>query len=181
MKNEILKAFKFRIYPDKEKQDKLNQTFGCVRVLWNQLVQNFDSYGTENYKEKFSEKEIKQNPVLFFLSDVSAAALQQKRMDFSETTIQFFNKKRKVKIGRMKFKSKRNKQSYRLPNQKFSLNQETKTIRLEKIGHVPVKLDRTIPADADYRSVTVSKTPTGKFYVSILAKIDADCSASLRQ
>lgn len=174
MKNETLKAFKFRIYPDKEQQDMLNQTFGCVRVLWNQLVQNFDSYGTESYKEKFSEKEIKQNPDLFFLSDVSAAALQQKRMDFNETKSQFFNKKRKVKIGRMKFKSKRNKQSYRLPNQKFSLNQENKTIRLEKIGHVPVVLDRTIPSDVDYRSATVSKTPTGKFYVSILVKINVD-------
>lgn len=174
MKNEILKAFKFRIYPDKEQQDKLNQTFGCVRLIWNQLVQNFNSYGTPEYQEKFSEKEIKQNPDLFFLKDVSAAALQQKRIDFSETKNQFFNSKRKTKLGRMKFKSKRNRQSYRLPNQKFSLNQENKTIRLEKIGYVPVVLDRIVPVDADYRSVTVSKTPTGKFFVSILAKINTD-------
>ena len=86
MTNEILKAYKFRIYPDKEQQSKLNQTFGCVRVLWNNLVANFNSYGTDQYQEKYSEKEIKSNPDLFFLKDVSAASLQQKRMDFDETS-----------------------------------------------------------------------------------------------
>lgn len=173
--SEIHKAYKFRIYPDQEQQTKLNQTFGCVRVLWNHLVANFNSYGTDQYQEKYSEKEIKSDPDLFFLKDVSAASLQQKRMDFDETKKQFFNKNRKLKLGRMKFKKKKsNKQSYRLPNQKFKLDQETKTIRLEKIGFVPVVLDRQLPEDVDYRSVTVSKTPTGKYFVSILVKINVD-------
>jgi putative transposase len=166
--SEILKAYKFRIYPDKEQQTKLNQTFGCVRVLWNHLVANFNSYGTEEYQEKYSEKEIKSNPDLFFLKDVSAASLQQKRMDFNETKSQFFNKTRKVKLGRMKFKKKSNKQSYRLPNQKFKLDQDNSLIQLEKIGKVKVVLDRKIKGD--FRSVTVSKTPTNKYYVSILVK-----------
>lgn len=108
LNNEILKAYKFRIYPDNEQQTKLNQTFGCVRVLWNHLVANFNSYGTDQYQEKYTEKEIKSNPDLFFLKDVSAASLQQKRMDFDETKSQFFNPKRKVRLGRMKFKKKTN-------------------------------------------------------------------------
>lgn len=96
-------------------------------------------------------------------------------MDFDGTKSQFFNKKRKVKLGRMKFKKKNvSRESYRLPNQKFRLDQENKNIRLEKIGYVPVVLDRIIPADADFRSVTVSKTPTGKYFVSVLVKLNAD-------
>jgi len=166
--SEILKAYKFRIYPDQEQQTKLNQTFGCVRVLWNHLVANFNAYGTEEYQEKYSEKEIKANPDLFFLKDVSAASLQQKRRDFNETKSQFFNQKRKVKLGRMKFKKKSNKQSYRLPNQKFKLDRDNSLIQLEKIGKVKVVLDRKI--EGDFRSVTVSKTPTNKYYVSILVK-----------
>lgn len=172
--NEILKAYKFRIYPNQEQQTKLNQTFGCVRVLWNQLVSNFNSYGSEQYKDRYSEKEIKQNPDLFFLKDVSAASLQQKRMDFVETKNQFFNKTRKVKLGRMKFKKKSNKQSYRLPNQKFKLDQANSLIQLEKIGKVKVVLDRQLPSDVDYRSVTISKTPTNKYYVSILVKTNTN-------
>lgn len=170
--SEILKAYKFRIYPDQEQQTKLNQTFGCVRVLWNHLVANFNAYGTDQYQEKYSEKEIKSNPDLFFLKEVSAASLQQKRMDFNETKSQFFNPKRKVKLGRMRFKKKSNKQSYRLPNQKFKLDQDNSLIQLEKIGKVKVVLDRKI--EGDFRSVTVSKTPTNKYYVSILVKTNAN-------
>ena len=155
--NEVIKAYKYRIYPTHDQQEKLNQTFGCVRVVWNQLVDNFNSYGSTTFDPKMNEKTIKEDGRFPWLKDVSAAALQQKRIDFSEAKSQFFNSKRKVRLGRMKFKKKTNKQSYRLPNQKFKLDQETKTIRLEKIGFVPVVLDRVIPTDADYRSVTVSK------------------------
>lgn len=173
MKHEILKAYKFRLYPTTEQEIMLAKTFGCVRFVWNALVANFNAYGTDDFIERFSEKQIKESNE--FLSSVSAAALQQKRMDFTETTKQFFNKKRKVKLGRIKFKKKNvSRESYRLTNQKFKLDQENKTIRLEKIGEVPVVLDRQLPDDVDYRSVTISKTPTGKYFVSILVKINVD-------
>lgn len=174
MMNEVLKSYKYRIYPKPEQQEKLNQTFGCVRVVWNQLVENFNSHGTATFNDKMSEKTIKEDGRFPWLKDVSAAALQQKRMDFSETKSQFFNKNRKTKLGRMSFKKKHGRQSYRLPNQKFIFYQEDKVIRLEKIGHIPVVIDKSIPLDSDYRSVTVSKTASGKFFVSILVKINVN-------
>ena len=54
--------------------------------------------------------------------------------------------------------------------QKFKLDQEKSLVRLEKIGWVKVIVDREIPEGADFRSITVSKTPTGKYFVSILVK-----------
>jgi putative transposase len=170
--NEILKAYKVRLYPNPDQAVALNKTFGCVRVLWNHLVANFNSYGTDQYVEKFSEKEIKQNPDLFFLSEVSAASLQQKRMDFAETKSQYFNSKRKTRIGRMQFKKKTNKQSYRLPNQKFKVFVDDGLIQLEKVGKVKAVFDR--PISGDLRSVTVSKTPSGKYFASILVKTNVD-------
>jgi putative transposase len=83
---------------------------------------------------------------------------------------QFFNKKRKVKLGRPSFKKKSNRQSFRLPKLKFKLNQKEKIVRIEKIGWIKIALDRTIPDDADFRNITVSKTPTGNYFVSILVK-----------
>lgn len=166
--SEILRAYKVRIYPSHEQMISLNKTFGCVRVLWNQLVANFNSYGTDEYLDKLSEKEIKLKPELSFLKDVSAASLQQKRIDFVETKSQYFNKTRKTRIGRMQFKKKTNKQSYRLPNQKFKIFQEDGFVQLEKVGKVKAVFDREVTGDL--RSVTVSKTPSGKFYVSILVK-----------
>lgn len=140
-----------------------------VRVVWNNLVANFNAYGTPDFKTKFSEKEIKENKDLSFLKEVSAASLQQVRMNFDETKKQYFSKTRKVKIGRMQFKKRGNKQSYRLPNQKFKLLQDEGLIQLEKIGKIKVIIDKKLD-EVDYRSVTISKTPTGKFFVSVLVK-----------
>jgi putative transposase len=161
-----LKAYKFRIYPDKEQEVLLAKTFGCCRFVWNKLVENFNS----NSKEFINEKTLKDTPEFEFLKEVSASTLQQKRNDFIEFKKQFFNKKRKAKLGRPSFKKKSNRQSFRLPNQKFKLDQENSVVRLEKIGWVKVVIDREIPEDADFRIITVSKTPTGKYFVSILVK-----------
>lgn len=169
---EILKAYKVRLYPNPEQAISMNKTFGCVRVIWNHLVANFNSYRTDHYVERFSEKEIKANPDLYFLSEVSAATLQQKRMDFVETKKQFFNKKRKIRIGRMKFKKKGQKQSYRLPNQKFKVFTDDGLIQLEKIGKVKAVFDREIAGEL--RSVTVSKDPSGKYFASILVKTNVN-------
>jgi putative transposase len=161
-----LKAYKFRIYPNKEQEFILAKTFGCCRFVWNKLVENFNS----NSKEFINEKTLKDTPEFEFLKEVSAAAIQGKRRDFDEFKKQFFNKKRKKKLGRPKYKKKSNRQSFGLPNQKFKLDQEKSLLRLEKIGWVKVVIDREIPEDADFRIITVSKTPTGKYFVSILVK-----------
>lgn len=161
-----LKAYKYRIYPTEEQQVLLTKTFGCCRFVWNKLVENFNS----NDKLQVTEKTLKDNPEFDFLKEVSASTLQQKRIDFIETKKQFFSKNRKKKIGKPQFKKKSNRQSFRLPNQKFTLNQEKSLIRLEKIGWIKVRLDRNISSEDNFRSITVSKTPTGKYFISILVQ-----------
>lgn len=161
-----LKAYKYRIYPNKEQEVLLAKTFGCCRFVWNKLVENFNN----GCKEVVTEKILKDQEEFEFLKEVSAATLQQKRMDFVEFKKQYFNKSRKAKLGRPQFKKKSNRQSFRLPNQKFKLDQEKSLIRLEKIKFVKIVIDREITEDVDFRSVTVSKTPTGKYFVSILVE-----------
>jgi putative transposase len=161
-----LKAYKYRIYPTREQEDLFVKTFGCCRFVWNKLVENFNN----NDGSTVNEKTLKDQEEFQFLKEVSASTLQQKRMDFVEFKKQYFNKNRKTKLGKPKFKKKSNRQSFRLPNQKFTLDQEKSLVRLEKIGWVKIVLDRTIPEEADFRSITVSKTPTGKYFVSILVQ-----------
>ena len=161
-----LKAYKFRIYPDKEQEVLLAKTFGCCRFVWNKLVENFNNQS----KEVVTEKTLKDTPEFEFLKEVSAAAIQGKRLVFDEFKKQFFSKTRKKKLGRPRYKKKSNRQSFSLSYQKFKLDQENSLVRLEKIGWVKVVIDRVIPEDADFRNITVSKTPTGKYFVSILVK-----------
>ena len=89
-----LKAYKFRIYPDKEQEVLLAKTFGCCRFVWNKLVENFNS----NSKEFINEKTLKDTPEFEFLKEVSAATIQEKRRDFDEFKKQFFSKTRKKKL-----------------------------------------------------------------------------------
>ncbi len=159
------KAYKYRIYPNRTQQTLLNKTFGSVRFYWNNLVATFNSYDKEsNPNPQFkTQKELKEE--YEWLGEVSAAALQQKMQDFREFQKQLFSKSRKKSIGRPNFKKKSNKQSYRLPNQKFKVLGEK--IQLEKIGKVKMVIDRPIPDDAKFVSVTVSKNCAGQYFVSI--------------
>jgi putative transposase len=104
------------------------------------------------------------------MNEVSAAALQQKEMDFKTFQKNYFSKTRKKKIGRPSFKNRDSRQSYRLPNQKFSLNHNS--IRLEKIGKVKLVRDRAVPDGCKLMSVTVSKNKCGQFFASVLVEIE---------
>ena len=160
------KAFKYRIYPNKSQEELLSKTFGCIRVVWNANVESFNSYDKDSNP---NPKIITKSDLVIdkpWLNEVSAAAIQQKIRDFEETTRQFFSKTRKRKTNRPVFKKKSGNQSYRLPNQKFSLVNDK--IRLEKIGWIKISIDRSIPSDSKMLSCTISRNCCGKYFVSIL-------------
>ena len=164
-----LKAFKYRIYPNKSQQIQLAKTFGCVRYFQNHLINIFNSESEEK-REYPTSTNFRKNED--WLREVSAAALQQKEIDFKEFKKQFFNEKRKTKVGRPKFKKKTGKQSYRLPNQKFKLFKQESRIKLEKISKIKIIQDRFIPDDARILSITISLEPSGEYYASILTEIE---------
>jgi len=155
----MLRAYKYRIYPNKTQKVLLAKTFGCVRLVWNKNVESFNNKtpfkSSTEYRNEFD-----------FLKEISAAAIQQKEIDFKEYKKQKNSKTRKKKIGNPNFKSRRNKQSFRLPNQKFRI--EDNKIRLEKIGYVTIKIDREFIGKT--MSVTISKDTVGDYYASVLVE-----------
>lgn len=167
----MLKSYKFRLYPNDTQEKLLNMTFGSTRFVYNKMVETFNSYDKElnptpEYKSTTElRKEFK------FLKEVSAAAIQQKEIDFKAFKQQKFSKTRKTKVGNPKFKKKGQHDSYRLPNQKFNLNQELSIIKLEKIGKVKIVLDRIIPL-CKFMSVTISKNSCNQYFASILVEQD---------
>ena len=171
----IYKSYKFRLYPTKKQAEYLRQTFGCVRFVWNQLVANFNSWSSEGPNRPMNEKILKDTPEYSWLNDVISYALQQKRIDFDETKKQFFNKSRKKKPGRMKFKKKGiARDSFRIPvasmgGQK-SIDLENGRIKLPKIDPMKMVVDREFAGTA--KSVTVSKNKIGQFFVSVLVEED---------
>jgi putative transposase len=163
----ILKAYKFRIYPTKTQEVILNKTFGCVRYVWNQYVQIFNSH--TSYSPNMEYNTIKKLRNTFpFLKEVSSGIINQKVRDFEEFKRQFFNSKRKIKLGRPKFKKKDQNNSFKVPNQKFKLENKNNIdkIFLEKIGRVKIILHREIPL-GKFMSATVSKNKSDQYWVSI--------------
>jgi putative transposase len=172
----VLKAFKYRIYPNKEQESYLLQNFGCVRFVWNQLVANFNSFSKEGPNRPMNEKILKDNELYPWLKEAISYALQQKRMDFDELKKQFFNKGRKVKLGRPKFKRRGRNESFRIPAASMYLENFDKIkdgrIKLPKMSPMKIVIDR--PFTGKPKSVTVSKNASGQYFVSILVEEDIE-------
>ena len=171
----VLRAYKYRLYPTKQQSAYLNRVFGSVRFVWNQLVANFNSWSSEGPNRPMNEKILKDTPEYIWLSDSISYALQQKRMDFDETKKQHFNKKRKTKLGRMKFKKKGiARDSFRIPvasmgGQK-AIDLKNGQIKLPKMTAMKMVVDRTFTGIA--KSVTISRNSVGQFFVSVLVEED---------
>lgn len=164
-----LVAYRYRLYPNKTQQTLLNKTMGCVRYFWNQQVAAFKTYDKEtNPKPLFKTSTTVRNEI-DWMQEVSAAAIQQKEIDFKEYKKQLFSKSRKKKLGFPSFKKKNNRQSFRLPNQKFKVIGNK--VQLEKIGKVKMIVDRELP-EGKLMSVTVSKNPSGQYFASILIEAE---------
>lgn len=164
-----LVAYKYRLYPNKTQEVLFNKTFGCVRYFWNQQVAAFNSYDKEsNPKPEFKTSTEVRNEIEW-MKEVSAAAIQQKEIDFKEYKKQRFSKTRKKAINNPCFKKKSNRQSFRLPNQKFKVIGNK--IQLEKIGKIKLVTERELP-EGKLMSVTVSKNPSGQYFASILIETE---------
>ena len=162
----IKRAYKYRIYPTKQQAAYLNEVFGSVRFVWNQLVANFNSWASDGPNRPMNEKSLKDTPEYSWLAKTISYALQQRRMDFDEAKSQYFNKGRKKKPGRMKFKKKGiARDSFRIPvasmgGQK-SIDLDNGRIKLPKMTSMKLIVDRKFMGTA--KSVTVSKNKIGQF------------------
>jgi transposase len=76
-------AYRCRAYPDEQQQAVLRRTFGCVRVVWNRtLATRRARYYAEGKGISYAETdraltEMKRDPDLAFLTEVSSVPLQQ--------------------------------------------------------------------------------------------------------
>ena len=165
------RGFKFRIYPTHEQEILILKTFGCTRWIWNHmLADKIQAYKQDGISLKTNPASYKaDNP---WLKEVDSLALTSVWKQLNSAYSKFF---KEPKIGFPKFKSKKSaKQSYTTNNQSKSqaIRLENSYIRLPKLSLVKIKLHRQLPENYEIKSVTVSRTATGKFYASINVEYD---------
>ena len=169
---EQLKAYKFRIYPTEEQEIFFAQSFGCVRKVYNLMLdERMKAY--EEMKNDSTKKISYPTPAKYkkdypFLREVDSLALANAQLNLDKAYKNFFRDK---SVGFPRFKSKKN------PVQSYTTNNQNGTIALidHKFIKVPklkslirIKLHRQ-PRGV-IKSATVSRHSSGKHYISLLCK-----------
>lgn len=171
------KAYKFRLYPNKEQEVYFAKTFGCVRFIYNQMLGERQAI-YEQYKD--DKDQLKSHkPKTYsewkkeydWLYEVDNLALANAQMNLQTAYNNFFRNK---SVGFPKFKSKhKNQNSYTTNNQGGNIRiEQGKYIKLPKIGLVRIKLHRQIPDTHTIKSCTISRAPSGKYFISILTEYE---------
>ena len=166
------KSFKIRIYPNQEQKDIIDNTFNSTRYLYNYML---------NLKEKLYKffgirlsynnsckvlTELKKQKTWLKLAD--STALQQCLKDLDNAYVNFFNGKSKYP----RFKSKkRSKNSYRTNSSAISLDIESHTIKIPKVGSIGFRDKNDFSNILKIYNVTISKTSSGKYFASISAEV----------
>ena len=162
-------AYKCRAYPDPGQAAVLARTFGCVRVVWNRtLATRHARYHAEGKSTSYRESDaaltvMKKDPDLAFLNEVSSVPLQQTLRHQHAAFQAFFAKRARYP----RFKSRYGKQSATYARTAFRWRAGQLT--LAKTG-APLEFvwswPDTDPAGLDPTTVTVSREPCGRWYVS---------------
>lgn len=160
----MLKAYKYRIYPDKAQQNYFAKTFGCTRFVYNKMLDD----RIKHYKK--TGESLKNTPAQYkkeylWLKEVDSLALANAQMNLDKAYKNFFRDK---SIGFPKFKSKKtNNFSYTTNNQKGTVCFYKNYIKLPKLKTM-VKIKQHRLFDGIIKSCTISKVPSGKYYISVL-------------
>jgi putative transposase len=167
-------AYKCRAYPDEVQQQMLARTFGCVRVVWNRtLADRHARYAAEGKSTSYAQTDaaltaMKKTPELEWLNEVSSVPLQQALRHQYKAFAAFFAKRARYP----RFKSRNSRQSATYTRSAFSMRGGV--LRLAKTT-APLAFVWTWPdvdpATLDPTTVTVSRDPCGRWYVSFAADV----------
>ncbi len=170
----MLKAYKYRIYPNKEQEELLARTFGCCRFVYNQtLACRKEKYEKEKKSmsrtdcNNYCNRELKTQ--YEWLRKVDKFALTNAIYNMDSAYRKFF----KEHSGYPKFKSKHDsRKSYttNFTNGNISVDFDTGKIKLPKLKQVRARLHRKFTGEIN--SATVSQVPSGKYFVSVLVETE---------
>lgn len=165
------RAYKYRFYPTNDQAELLAQTFGCVRFVYNSILrwrtdvfyQRQEKIGYTGANARLTE--IKKDPELAFLSDVSCVPLQQCLRHQQAAFKNFFEGRAKYPV----FKSKRHRQSAEFTRSAFKYKDGNLYLAKSKTP-LDIRWSRVLPREPS--TVTVSKDSAGRYFVSCLCEFE---------
>ena len=173
----IYKAYKYRIYPNNKQQELISKHIGCARWIYNYgLNKKITSYqqtnrGLSRFDIQKELPTLKKNEDTTWLKEVNSQSLQASLENLDRAFTKFFKEKNRFP----KFKSKKNNhQSFSIP-QNTRIDFENNTINIPKFKKsIKIKLHRKF--EGKIKTSTISKTPTRKYFISILVELNENIS-----
>lgn len=165
----IKKAYKYRIYPNKDQKEFFAKCFGCSRFLYNKMLDDKIEYYKKESKSLYM-KPSDYNHEYPWLKEVDSLALANTWTNLESAYKKFFREKK----GFPKFKSKKdNNQSYTTNNQNGTVKIIEGKLKLPKVKTlIKIKLHRIFKGEI--KSCTISKNPSGQYFVSMLIDTNID-------
>lgn len=164
----MIKAYKYRIYPNQKQQEMFAKHFGCTRFIYNKgLEEKIRQYKKNNKSVSCHDlitgmlKGLKKNND--WLKEVNSQSLQASLRNLDNAYTNFF----RYKKGFPRFKSKRNRQSFQCP-QHCRVDWDGQKLTIPKIKDIKTKFHRRF--EGIVKTVTISKTCSGKYFASILVE-----------
>ena len=175
---EQMKAYKFRIYPSEIQKQLIEKSFGCSRFIYNNMlalqIKTYEEQGKSYSKYDL----VKMIPLLKkeyeWLKEVDSTCLQATIDDLDSAYQNFFREiKKGNNQGFPKFKTKRNpKRSFESKCVNNNITIKDNLIKLPKLKWIRAKISQVV--EGKILNATVSKTPTGKYFVSLCCKVDIE-------
>ena len=180
----MYRAFKYRFYPTPSQEVLLRKTMGCSRFVYNHfLALRIKEWTTNKKSVSYNETssiltQLKKEEETSWLNEVSSVALQQSLQNLQEAYNNFFRGlKKKQKVGFPRFKKKSSRNSITLTKAGFSYKNGEIFIAKSK-KKLNIRWSRQLPSE-DISSITISLTPSGKWFISILVEDTNDYTLPL--
>lgn len=164
----MIKSFKFQLLPTEEQKILLSKHFGCRRFIWNYFLNKrkeeyLNNKNIFNYYDCAAElvKLKKENE---WLKEVNSQSLQHCLRDLDGAYNRFFRKTNRFPV----FKSKYDKQSFRVPQH---ITIENDKIFFPKFNE-GIVINIHIKDYGKIKFITISKTSTNKYFVSLTCEVD---------
>ena len=173
------RAYKFRLYPTTEQQEQINRNIGCSRFLYNYcLNERIVSFKETGHAPTWKQQDagiVKLKEQFPWLREADATALQAAVKNLDVAYQNFFRnlKAGKKPVGFPKFKRKHSsRQSYKSKCVGTNIKVLDGAVQLPKLGAVPCRISRKV--EGRILSATVSRTASGKYYVSLCCRLEQD-------
>ena len=157
----MLKAYKYKLNPNKNQRQLLSQTLDTCRELYNMGLEQRRGQRIGVYEQKRQLTLLKAEFPEY--KNVHCHVLQNVLFKLDQSFQNFFRRcKTGGKVGFPRFKGKDRYDSFQFNNTGFSLS--GRTLQLSKIGNVKVRLSRELPEDAVIKTCSI-KRQNGSWFV----------------